>query len=113
MGDRANVRVVAGSSEVFLYTHSEGTELPTVVQSALQRSEDRWDDDQYLTRVIFSEMIKDDIDGTTGFGITSDIRDRDDRIITVDVDKQTVSFSTHKVVASFTEFVDNDANPSW
>ena len=80
MGDRRNV-IVAESDKaeahVALYTHWSGSELPDTVAAALDRARDRWDDPTYLTRAIFSEMIRvenpdDVIEGlmsTTGLGI--------------------------------------------
>lgn len=91
MGDRANVYVHHGAQPgVYLYTHWEGSELPQTVVSALQRGRPRWDDDAYLARIIFSEMIRDDIDGETGYGISAYPPDGDDRIVDVDTESQTV-----------------------
>ena len=89
MGDRANVKIVYGESTVYLYTHNDGTELPVILQDALRRGIDRLDDGPYLARIIFSEMIKDDISGLTGFGISSVIGDGEDRVITINLDDQT------------------------
>jgi hypothetical protein len=93
MGDRANVYVHHGEQPgVYLYTHWEGTELPATVVNALKRGKGRWNDDPYLTRIIFSEMIKDDVDGETGYGISAYVGDGDDRIVDVDTATQTVRF---------------------
>lgn len=40
------------------------------MQEALRRGRDRWGDPSYLTRVIFSEMIQDEVFEVTGFGIS-------------------------------------------
>jgi len=109
MGDRANVKVVEGRSKVFLYTHGRGTELPIILQKALQRGA-RWDDGQYLTRIIFCEMVKGSEKDTTGFGISSIVGDGDERIATVNVDKQTVSLNQRK--RTIEEFVAEE-NPEW
>jgi hypothetical protein len=70
MGNRANVHVHSFSQPgVYLYTHSSGHSLPDVVREALSR-EERWDDAMYLARIIFSAMIRNDIDGSTGYGIS-------------------------------------------
>jgi len=70
MGDRAQV-VITDNDElegaVWLYTHWAGSELPSVVQSALKRQE-RWNDSEYLARIMFQEMIGDD-KSATGYGI--------------------------------------------
>ncbi len=90
MGDRANILVKYENEQVCLYSHWDGSSLPRILQDALNHRE-RWDDFQYLTRIIFQEMIKDDIGGTDGYGITQTPWDGDDRIITVDVNNQTVN----------------------
>lgn len=101
MGDRGNIIVKDGSSEVFLYTHWTGSDLPEVIRTSLARSEDRWDDGPYLTRVLFCDMIGGDVRGTTGFGISSTYGDGGTDI-TVNVDEQTVEHDGTKL--SFAEF---------
>ncbi|MGO9603666.1 MAG: hypothetical protein ACLQAT_09760 [Candidatus Binataceae bacterium] len=66
MGDRANVAILQhrenqSAGAVFLYTHSDGCALPFIVRDALSRGKDRWDQESYLARIIFSEMIQDDL----------------------------------------------------
>ncbi len=97
MGDRANIKIVDGNSTVFLYTHNTGTELPKILQNALRRGEDRLEDGQYLARIIFSEMVSGFEDGLTGFGISSVIGDGDKRVITIDVEYQTVQVQNDRV----------------
>ena len=96
MGDRANVFVrdvkdgdVQG---VYLYTHWAGHELAQTVHDALTRGTSRWDDNQYLTRVIFDEMTKDDHGGETGYGISARIGDNGHQIIVVDPNQQRIGF---------------------
>ena len=70
MGDRRNVVVeFDNETSVALYTHWSGSELPQTLASALLRGQDRWTDPTYLTRIIFSEMIRDSVMDTTGYGI--------------------------------------------
>ena len=102
MGDRANVRVIDADSEVFLYTHWSGAELPKTVKSALAKRL-RWSDGQYLARIIFCEMVKGAASEETGYGITSVCGDGQGQIIIVDVDDQTVTDYENKTV-SFTEY---------
>jgi hypothetical protein len=86
MGDRANVYVHEGDEPgVYLYTHSSGSGLPTVVASAIRRGRTRWDDMPYLARIIFDEMIGPDEHGReTGYGISAVVTDGDNRIVDVD-----------------------------
>lgn len=90
MGDRRNVEVIDNGKSVFLYTHWQGTDLPKIVQNALRRGKDRLDDGPYLTRIIFSEMIRDDILGTTGYGISANQQDANHNNIVVNVGLQKI-----------------------
>ena len=50
----------------------------------------RWGDASYLSRMIFSKMIRDDIDGETGYGImTNNVNDAEQEIV-VDCDRQEI-----------------------
>ena len=71
MGDRRNVLIDQQDDRplVALYTHWTGSVLPQTVAAALDRGRGRWTDPAYLTRIIFSEMIKGDVRGETGYGI--------------------------------------------
>ncbi len=71
MGDRGNIvfHEDYGDGVIYFYTHWSGSELPNIVASALSRGENRWDDDIYLARILFSELIKNDVLDETGYGI--------------------------------------------
>lgn len=69
MGDRATTIIrVEGRADLYLYRHWGGYKQETVVRSVLARRL-RWDDPDYLARMVFSAMVKDDIDEDTGYGI--------------------------------------------
>jgi uncharacterized surface protein with fasciclin (FAS1) repeats len=106
MGDRANVCVKEKGEMVYLYTHWSGAELPEIVREALASPQGRarWDDASYLTRIIFSHMVKDHIDGETGYGIWSSIGDGTDRVVLVAVDEKKVF--VNEAEYSFSEFCD-------
>lgn len=119
MGDRANVAVVQSAGPVFLYTHWTGSDLPAIVQRALAHKQ-RWTDDQYLARIVFSEMIRDSVLDETGFGIGTEPSDGEDRIVVVDVAGQQVYYATGKDLVplynhkrwTFEEFIALDS-PEW
>lgn len=94
MGDRSNVVIVDGTSKVFLYTHWAGSELPEIVRKALASDvgRRRWNDGTYLARIIFCEMVKDDVGGEHGYGISSIVGDNTigRPLILVDIDRQRV-----------------------
>lgn len=103
MGDRANVIVKTGGEQVCLYSHWGGTELPQTLRAAMIRGKSRWDDPQYLARIIFCEMAKGHEMDTTGLGISQTIGDGGNAILEVDVDKQTVQIN-QKPPISFDAF---------
>jgi hypothetical protein len=102
MGDHGNI-VVQESTEhrVYLYGHWSGYDMPEILRAALVRGNGRWNDPQYLARIIFCELVKNDPNGTTGYGISARVHDNEYPIIVVDCEKQEIrleaeSDSTHK-----------------
>lgn len=92
MSDKGNIGVkLENGSEIWFYTHSNGSDVYKIVKNALARKT-RWDNPSYLARIIFCEMIKDDIDGTTGFGISSEPCESDHTLLIVDCKEQVVRF---------------------
>lgn len=83
MGDRGNVEMVYGEGQsIFFYTHWQGTELPQTVAKALEKGRTRWDDESYLARIIFQEIIGND-DDVTGFGIAPYVMDNEHDVVQV------------------------------
>jgi len=58
VGERGNIIVQDGEDRVYLYTHWGGAEIGQVLQRALAKRW-RWDDAQYLARIIFDERLLD------------------------------------------------------
>jgi hypothetical protein len=98
MGTRGNIRVHDGIPErgVVMYSHWDAdTVLPQAVAKGLARGESRWGDFTYLARIIFCDLIRDDINGIAGYGLAADLRDVDgnDRVLDVNCDDQTVTYT--------------------
>lgn len=95
MGDRAQVHVIDERGEygtdIWLYTHWGGRALPHTVATAIAR-EERWNQVEYLARIIFSEMIRGDIEGETGYGIGNHQHGDVYRVATVDVGEKVVLY---------------------
>lgn len=88
MGERGQILIK--DTGVYLYTHWGGHGLKEMLQNVLSRNV-RWNDEEYLSRIIFSEMIKDEIDGETGYGIgTMEHGDLNYPLLIIDVKKQTI-----------------------
>ena len=92
MATRSQVKLISSefTIPIYLYQHYDGYELYKIVNNAISRKT-RWDDPEYLARIIFSEMIKDHIDDTTGYGIGTDQHCDIDYLVEVDIDNQRVT----------------------
>jgi hypothetical protein len=97
MGDRGSIKMIEHSNDeeraIYFYTHWTGYKLPEIIQSALRRGHDRWEQSSYLNRIIFSEMIKNCVLDTTGYGISLDLIETEYELIEVFVDKQQVKIA--------------------
>lgn len=89
MGERSNILLV--NDGIYLYSHWDtADEVIKIVRAALIRGEGRWDDRQYLNRIIFSELIQHDVLGITGYGLSTDLHDGD-VCISIDINKQEIN----------------------
>lgn len=68
MGDRGQIEFIMEEGSLYFYTHWRASELPDLVRAALARSRERWDQPDYLTRIIVSEVMVDEIRELTGYG---------------------------------------------
>ena len=89
MGVRTDIKLVyEKQSKIYLYSHwDEAETLKETIKDVLKRKL-RWDDNAYLARMIFSAIVKEDIDGETGYGIS--LEPMGDSEVVVDLVKQTV-----------------------
>jgi hypothetical protein len=88
MGDRG--QVLMKNEKVYLYTHWGASELIKDVEKAIAKRV-RWDDEEYLARIIFDEMIGKNKGEETGFGIGGKKHGDIWRLITVDCDNETIT----------------------
>lgn len=113
MGDRANIKIIDNDNDnpIYLYTQWAGSLLPGMLHEALSMQE-RWDDPAYLTRIIFSRMIKNSVTGTTGFGISTVPGDGLDRVITVNMMRRSIRVNNSRE-CSFDEYVAAEGSIGW
>lgn len=90
MGARAQVKIEEHGAAVYLYTHWGAGSIVETVKTAL-RKKWRWTDSEYLTRIIFCQMVKGDEEGETGFGIGTGVHGDIEILVTVNVPCQTVT----------------------
>jgi len=72
MGDRMVVGFQAKSAEptIYLYAQWGGEAQKEILVNALQKSESRWTDADYATRICISQIVGDSWNDTLGFGIS-------------------------------------------
>ncbi len=90
MGDRGQVRFINEEGEVWFYTHWGASDLVGVVQAGLRRGRGRWDDSEYLARILFCELVGAHTAGVTGYGIGLSRHSDVWQVVTVDAVEQTV-----------------------
>jgi hypothetical protein len=72
MGDRMVIGFKAKSAEptIYLYAQWGGEAQKEILVNALQKSESRWTDADYATRICISQIVGDSWNDTLGFGIS-------------------------------------------
>jgi hypothetical protein len=72
MGDRMVVGFQAKSADPIIYIYSQwgGEAQKEILVNALQKSESRWTDFDYATRICISQIVGDSWNDTLGFGIS-------------------------------------------
>lgn len=108
MGDRSNIAIVQNETErVYLYGHWMGNDSIQIVRDVLERY-DRWNDAPYLARMLFSEMIKNELDSSTGYGISTSVVDNEYPIIALDPERQLMWLEEHDSRCGDTTSITND-----
>lgn len=86
MGDRGQIKI----GGVYLYTHWGGYNIKNILQRALNKRW-RWDDEEYLARIIFESMIERERGTETGYGIGTAMHgDLNHPLLEVDTKRQRV-----------------------
>ena len=96
MGDRANFGFRQSDENIiFLYGHWAGHNMLAQLANAVQAAEPRWQDESYATRIAISNLIGDQWNMETGWGLyVNEIGDNEHKIAIVDFNQQT--FSLHE-----------------
>jgi hypothetical protein len=96
MGDRANFGFVQPNGEtIVLYGHWAGHQMLGKLADAVITARPRWNDPSYATRITISQLIGDQWNMETGWGLhVNEIADNEHKIAIVDWSQQT--FSLHE-----------------
>jgi hypothetical protein len=111
------VEIVGPYGRVYLYSHNTANELVSVVSDVLSRQV-RWDDPDYLSRMIFCRMVpKNKWDDELGFGIGTQLYRDVNMLISLDTVHQTIRISsafetyiTNSITMSFDDFLNKYAD---
>ena len=96
MGNRANFVFVDGAGDsIVLYGHWAGHQMLGRLADAVIAARSRWNDESYATRIAISQLIGDQWNAETGWGLqVNEIGDNEHKIAIIDWDQQT--FSLHE-----------------
>jgi len=96
MGDRANFGFVQPNGQtIVLYGHWAGHQMLGKLADAVIAARPRWNDSSYATRIAISNIIADQWNMETGWGLyVNEISDNEHKIAIIDWDQQT--FSLHE-----------------
>jgi len=117
MGTRAQCFIKDSSNVgqgVYLYQHWDGDGLLDTVVNAVQSPAGRvrQDDPEYLARIIFCAMVKEDVEGETGYGIGTHPRSDIQYLVTVDCKNKTITeeriFNTHDETLRVVNFLEDN-----
>jgi hypothetical protein len=115
--DTGQIEIVGPYGRIFLYTHETASDLINVVSDVLCRVV-RWDDPDYLARMIFCRMIpKNKWNDELGFGIGTQMYKDVNILVTLDTVHNTVKISSYfdtsairGVSMSFADFINKYAD---
>lgn len=115
---RGNIYVKQPSGGIYLYTQSRGNKLPNILRQALLHGKSRWGNTPVLTRIIFGEMMSNDVLNVDGFAISTELSDNDNYILVVDDSNERIGIFTEAGgclrTFSYEEFITiGDAKLSW
>lgn len=102
MGNRGNIVIhEKEGGKIFLYTHWGGSDLRETVARALALGKARWDDESYLTRIVFDALSGREF-RETGHGISTRVTDNEHPHVNLVMREQVVEIAG--VQKSFEDF---------
>lgn len=96
MGDRSNFGFVQPNGHtIVLYGHWAGYQMLGRLADAVIAARPRWTDSSYATRIAISQLVADQWNMETGWGLhVNELGDNEHKIAIIDWDQQT--FSLHE-----------------
>jgi len=92
--DSGQIEIIGPYGRVYLYTHNSANSLVAVVNNVLSKKL-RWDDPDYLSRMIFCKMVPEsEWDSELNFGIGTQMYIDIKMLITINTVNQTIKISS-------------------
>lgn len=107
MGDRSNIVIQDGEDRIYLYSHWRGQSAISAAVHGLRSG--RVGDPAYLARIIFSNLVKNDLAEETGYGISTRIQDNEHPIFVIDGDTGNVWFEDEEGRDRITAVIDRES----
>lgn len=108
MGARTNFELKDAKGSVWLYSHWGGDTKVEDLANALAKAEPRWTDPTYAMRIVVSQLIGDQWNDTTGYGLSSYEHGEESYLpICVNFDTETVTYDD--VEYNYQDFIDHYA----
>jgi hypothetical protein len=108
MGDRANFGFrQEDDSIIFLYGHWAGEGMMSTLANAIAKARPRWGDESYATRICISQIIGDQWDQETGWGISTTFGDNEHSVPIVNWQDQAVSLYAADWNTTNTDFLNS------
>lgn len=106
MGDRANFGFKqANGQTIVLYGHWAGHDMLGKLASAVEAARPRWNDESYATRIAVSQLVGNEWNSETGWGLTvNQILDNEHKIPLIDWSTQTFSLHEEAPWSESTEY---------
>jgi hypothetical protein len=104
MGARTNFELKDYKGSVWLYSHWGGDTKANDLAAAINHAEPRWADTPYAIRMVISYLIKDNVMGDTGYGISS-YECGEESYVPISVDFVTMTVNYQDIIYSFEEYV--------
>jgi hypothetical protein len=104
LGSRTNFELKDYKGSVWLYSHWGGDTKANDLAAAINHAEPRWGDTSYAMRMVISYLIKDNLMGDTGYGISS-WESGEEEYVPISVDFVTNTVNYQDIIYSFEEYV--------
>lgn len=106
MGARTVFELQDNNGSVFLYSHWGGDDKIFDAANALAKSQPRWEDTTYGMRMFISQIIGNDWQSETGYGISAkNVFEEQYAPMIIDFETQVITFDESEQMLSFREFV--------